>query len=123
MCNAWRHFIKDLGVGGGGEKKENEDDRMRSGGERDWEWRWGGGTFRGVAPDRSSCHRTSTNSAPLLQFMLRQSAKCLGCCELECLLKVCLVKVKSDVCKRFTRLKIKNVHDCLRSWRCCKSVA
>lgn len=31
MCNAWRHFIKDLRVG----KKENEDDRMRSGGERD----------------------------------------------------------------------------------------
>lgn len=27
MCNAWRHFIKDLRVG----KKENEDDRMRSG--------------------------------------------------------------------------------------------
>lgn len=75
MCNAWRHFIKDLGVGGGGEKKEKEDDRMRSGGERDWEWRWGGGEFRGVAPDRSSCHRTSTNSAPLLQFMLCQSAE------------------------------------------------
>lgn len=30
MCNAWRHFIKDLRVG----KKENEDDRMRSGGEK-----------------------------------------------------------------------------------------
>lgn len=30
MCNAWRHFIKDLRVA----KKENEDDRMRSGGER-----------------------------------------------------------------------------------------
>lgn len=36
MCNAWRHFIKDLRVG----KKENEDDRMRSGGER---MGWGGG--------------------------------------------------------------------------------
>lgn len=31
MCNAWRHFIKDLREG----KKENEDDRMRSGGKKD----------------------------------------------------------------------------------------
>ena len=35
MCNARRHFIKDLRVG----KKENGDDRMRSGGEK----RRGGG--------------------------------------------------------------------------------
>lgn len=37
MCNAWRHFIKDLRVG----KKENEDDRMRSEGEKGGGW--GGG--------------------------------------------------------------------------------
>lgn len=38
MCNAWRHFIKDLRVG----KKENEDDRMRSEGEKGGEGVGGG---------------------------------------------------------------------------------
>lgn len=106
MCNAQRHFIKDLGVGGG-EKKENEDDRMRSGGERDWEWRWRGGEFRGwhliglpVTGQAQIVRRSSSLCCVSLQ-------KCLGCWELECLLKVCLVKVKSTVCKRFTRLKKK----------------
>lgn len=42
MCNAWRHFIKDLRVG----KKENEDDRMRSEGEKGGEGGWGGGAGR-----------------------------------------------------------------------------
>lgn len=44
MCNAWRHFIKDLRVG----KKGNEDDRMRSGGERHGGvlgCGWGGGCW------------------------------------------------------------------------------
>lgn len=43
MCNAWRHFIKDLRVG----KKGNEDDRMRSGGERHGGC-WGGGDAGGT---------------------------------------------------------------------------